>query len=94
MTHKIIKFTELPLDSRLIAPLTDKITQKKLLIAGHGVMHYLPFAALSNGQHFLIERYQLAFLPSASTIKFVGNIATQNKPGVLLAFGNPDLGDK
>ena len=82
------------LHDRLIAPLTDKITQKKLLIAGHGVMHYLPFAALSNGQHFLIERYQLAFLPSASTIKFVGNIATQNKPGVLLAFGNPDLGDK
>ena len=82
------------LHDRLIAPLVDKLTSKKLLIAGHGVLHYLPFAALSNGQQFLVERYQLAFLPSASTLKFVGNIATQNKPGMLLAFGNPDLGDK
>jgi CHAT domain-containing protein len=63
------------------------------LIAGHGALHYLPFAALHDGERFLLDRYELSFLPSASTLKFIGRIDASGKPGTVLAFGNPDLGD-
>jgi CHAT domain-containing protein/tetratricopeptide (TPR) repeat protein len=79
---------------RLVQPLADKLTSRKLLVAGHGVLHYLPFASLMGGEQFLIDRYRLSFLPSASTLKYVGKIRTGDKPGSLLAFGNPDLGDR
>lgn len=79
---------------RLIAPVAGQLRNPKLLIAGHGALHYLPFAALTDGQSFLLDRYQITVLPSASTLKFVGNIKASDKPGTLLAFGNPDLGDQ
>ncbi|MDK9714063.1 MAG: CHAT domain-containing protein [Sulfuritalea sp.] len=78
---------------RLIAPLAGAIRHQRLLIAGHGALHYLPFAALHDGEHFLLDRYELSFLPSASTLKFIGRIDASGKPGTVLAFGNPDLGD-
>jgi CHAT domain-containing protein/predicted negative regulator of RcsB-dependent stress response len=48
-----------------------------LYIVPQGVLHYLPFAALwkpgpSEGE-FLVERYQVAYLPSASTLSFCRN---------------------
>lgn len=82
------------LHARLIAPLADGLKGERMLIAGHGVLHYLPFGALADERGFLVERRQLSFLPSASTLKFIGGIRTEGKPGTLLAFGNPDLGDR
>lgn len=82
------------LHNRLIAPLVGQIATPKLLIAAHGPLHYLPFLALSDGRQTLLERYQLTQLPSATTIKYVGKLDTRLKPGMLLAFGNPDLGDR
>lgn len=43
--------------------------KRRLLIAPHGELHYLPFAALvtsTGGNHFLVERYDIAYVPSAS----------------------------
>lgn len=78
---------------RLIAPIAGLLHSPKLLFAGHGALHYLPFAALTDGQSFLLDRYEISVLPSASTLKYVGNIKATDKPGTMLAFGNPDLGD-
>ena len=45
-----------------------------LYIAPQGILHYLPFAALwsptETGGAFLVERFQLAYLPSATTLWF------------------------
>jgi CHAT domain-containing protein len=81
------------LHSRLIAPLAAEVKTPKLIIAPHGALHYLPFAALFDGKSYLIDRYQLTFLPSASTIKFIGKTHADNKAGNILVLGNPDLGD-
>jgi CHAT domain-containing protein/predicted negative regulator of RcsB-dependent stress response len=82
------------LHDRLIAPLLPYLRQPKLLIAGHGKLHYLPFAALFDGKSYLIDRHELTYLPSASTLKFIGTRQAAGKSGSLLALGNPDLGDR
>lgn len=78
--------------ARLIAPLEGMLDKPKLLIVPHGALHYLPFAALHDGTDFLLVRYALRMLPSASVIKHLRASDTA-KPGGILAFGNPDLGD-
>lgn len=82
------------LHARLIAPLQAHLLKNRLVIAGHGKLHYLPFAALHDGKGYLLDRYQLTSLPSAATLKFVGKRRGAGKAGVLLALGNPDLGDR
>ena len=76
----------------LFRPLTSQINTKKLIIVAHGPLHYLPFNALNDGQGYLIDRYSLRMLPSASVLKFL-RATPVNKPGNILAFGNPDLGN-
>ena len=57
------------------------------------MLHYLPFHALvgSDGR-YLIEKYPIYYLSSASLLQFVKE---KRKAGgeKVLAFGNPDLGD-
>ncbi len=74
----------------LIAPL-NLPAKGKLLIVPHGVLHYLPFNALNNGNDFLIDHYSLRMLPSASVMSFL-NQRTSSGNGLII-FGNPDLGD-
>lgn len=72
----------------LIAPLKPYLTTSKLAIVPHGVLHYLPFAALSDGKRYLSDDYTLVTLPSASVLRF---LPEKRKPstGTLLALGNP-----
>ena len=39
-------------------------------IVPHGVLHYLPFAALHDGANYLVERHSLFYAPSASVLQF------------------------
>jgi CHAT domain-containing protein/Tfp pilus assembly protein PilF len=72
----------------LIAPLKDKLKTPVLGIIPHGVLHYLPFAALTDGTRFLSDDYTLFILPSASVLRF---IQEKRKPesNTVLALGNP-----
>jgi CHAT domain-containing protein len=85
--------TSAVLHKQLIEPLLPHITGKELIIVPHEVLHYLPFHALvgSDG-HYLIEKYPIYYLSSASLLQFVKE---KRKAGGerVLAFGNPDLGD-
>jgi len=79
--------------ARLWQPLEKLITSKNLIVVAHGALHYLPFAALQDGSgQFLLDRYSLRFLPSASVLKFLRPVL-QNRDARLLALGNPDLDD-
>jgi CHAT domain-containing protein len=78
--------------NQLLRPVISQISAKKLIIVAHGSLHYLPFNALHNGQDYLIERYSLRMLPSASVLKYLRTEPVA-KQGNLLAFGNPDLGN-
>jgi CHAT domain-containing protein len=77
----------------LIEPAVPHIKGKELLIVPHDVLHYLPFQGLlSSDGRYLIEKYPIYYLSSASLLQFVKE---KRKAGgeKVLAFGNPDLGD-
>jgi CHAT domain-containing protein/tetratricopeptide (TPR) repeat protein len=80
-----------PLYDRLIRPLLGEIKGDKLLISPHGVLHYLPFAALSDGEQFLLDHFSVRLIPSAGTLLYL-RADHPSKAGKLLALGNPDLG--
>jgi CHAT domain-containing protein len=77
---------------KLIQPIEGFITSKNLTIVPHGALHYLPFNALYEKDSFLIDRYNIRVLPSASVMTFLKD-RREGHAGNLLAFGNPDLGD-
>jgi CHAT domain-containing protein/tetratricopeptide (TPR) repeat protein len=72
----------------LIAPLQASLTTPAIGIVPHGILHYLPFAALTDGEGYLSDDYILFSLPSASALRF---IQEEREPGpdTLLALGNP-----
>jgi CHAT domain-containing protein len=76
---------------RLIAPLLDSIRHRKLIIVPHGVLHYVPFAALRNRhtERYLIDDYTLTYAPSASALRF---LRAKESPveGEVLILGDPD----
>ncbi len=74
----------------LIAPLQNYLSTSKLGIVPHSILHYLPFAALTNGKQYLGDRYALFSLPSASVMRFLQN---KQKPDnqIIMALGNPNL---
>jgi CHAT domain-containing protein len=77
----------------LIQPALLHIRGNELVIVPHDVLHYLPFQALvGTDNRYLIEKYPIYYLSSASLMQF-----TQEKRRAMgekvLAFGNPDLDD-
>ncbi len=77
---------------QIFALATPSIKTKKLMIVPHGYLHYVPFAALSDGSGYLIDRFSLRMLPSASVLNFLAEKAKQKEWGALI-LGNPMLGD-
>lgn len=78
--------------ARLVRPIDPLLGTTRLAIVAHGALHYLPFNALHDGKQFLIERFSVRMLPAASVLQFQKG-GVSEKPGGLLALGNPDLGD-
>jgi CHAT domain-containing protein/Tfp pilus assembly protein PilF len=74
----------------LFGPLRDKIRYKRLILIPHGVLHYVPFAALRNRNtnHYLIEDYTIAYSPSASALRFLREKETPVNGGALV-IGDP-----
>lgn len=85
----------------LIRPAKPYIKTRTIGIVPHGRLHYLPFQALldvekrdgKTEKRFLIEEYDIFYAPSASALRYTYE---KRKPvkGRVLAFGNPDLGNK
>lgn len=70
----------------LFAPFANLLTQySKLVIVPHSTLHYLPFHALFDGESYLTERFQISYLPSASTLHYCRR--KKQAKGVL-AIGN------
>jgi CHAT domain-containing protein len=77
---------------RLIRPLLGELKGSQLTISPHGVLHYLPFAALPDGDQYLLDRFSVRLIPSADTLVYL-KTDRPHKLGKVLALGNPDLGD-
>jgi len=78
--------------AELIAPLKEYLTTPHLAIVPHGVLHYLPFAALTDGQRYLLDDYVITYLPSASVLPFIQE-NTGHTGGLPLILGNPAIAD-
>lgn len=69
----------------LVEPLAPELKRRHLVVVPHGVLHYLPFHALSDGGECLIDRFTLSFAPSASIYAACqGKPATSNEGSLLL----------
>ncbi len=77
---------------RVFAPVEGLIKTKNVILVPHGSLHYLPFNALKSDKDYLINRYSLSVLPSASVMKFL-QVQKKGQAGELIVFGNPDLGN-
>jgi hypothetical protein len=78
------------LESILLEGVFDQIKTDKIYIVPHGILHYLPFQSLRYHSSYLIEKYQIGYIPSATALKYVLS-KRKEKPVNLLAFGNPEL---
>jgi len=74
----------------LIEPIAEHVNSSRLIIIPHGVLHYLSFAALTDGEQYLGERFVITTLPSASILPLLGE--SQAERDTPLVLGNP-LGD-
>jgi CHAT domain-containing protein len=61
----------------LIAPVEAFVDGRKMIIAPHGMLHYIPFHALYDGQQYLVDRYEISYCPSASVYKLCVGKANQ-----------------
>lgn len=63
---------------RLMAPLIGDLPDsiERLVLVPHGGLHRLPFAALHDGERYLIEKYAISVIPSASLIGLLGSDET------------------
>ena len=67
--------------------------KQKLLIAPHAELHYLPFDALivsENPDRYLIERYEISYVPSASVWMRLGERTNHNRVERVLAMAPRD----
>lgn len=72
-------------------PVADRINKPVVYIVPHGPLHYLPFAALNDDGHYLVERHAFAVVPSATVLTFLNN---KQKAGsdTALIVANPEIG--
>jgi CHAT domain-containing protein/Tfp pilus assembly protein PilF len=55
----------------LVSPLKPHLKTRRIGIIPHSTLHYLPFAALTDGRHYFGEEHVIFYLPSASALPFV-----------------------
>jgi CHAT domain-containing protein len=57
--------------TELIAPLATALEGiERLVVVPHGVLHRIPFAALHDGERYLVEHYEIVVGPSANALAF------------------------
>ncbi|MCX7990991.1 MAG: CHAT domain-containing protein, partial [Proteobacteria bacterium] len=77
---------------KIFQPLRSLIESDNIIIVPHGILHYIPFSALYDGEKFLIDKYNLSYLPSASIIRFLRDKKESHNNSSLI-LGNPDIGN-
>ncbi|HID53728.1 MAG TPA: CHAT domain-containing protein [Anaerolineae bacterium] len=50
--------------------------KKRLIIVPHGLLHYLPFPALYDGERYLVEDFEVSYLPSSSLLRYYRQVDT------------------
>jgi CHAT domain-containing protein len=56
------------LHALLLAPLEQRLGERRLVVVPHRSLHYVPFHALYDGAQYVIERREVCVVPSASVL--------------------------
>jgi CHAT domain-containing protein len=73
----------------LMAPLRERLNATHLTIVPHGILHYLPFHALFDGENYLIDEFSISYAPSASIYELCCRRESRSS-GAPLILGVPD----
>ncbi|MDJ0522194.1 MAG: CHAT domain-containing protein [Planctomycetota bacterium] len=73
----------------LLDPVAEKLTQRRLVIVPHGMLHKVPFHALPWGDGWLADRFEVRYAPSASVYHHCVH-ASGRAQGDAAVFGIPD----
>lgn len=74
---------------QLLRPLAPYMGERRLLIAPHRVLSYVPFHALYDGTHYVVEARELCYTPSAAIFQHC--LTTPKRPlQQALLLGVPD----
>lgn len=57
------------LHEEVLAPLRPFLDGDHLIIVPHGALHAIPFAALHDGDRYLIDQFAISYVPSASLLR-------------------------
>jgi tetratricopeptide (TPR) repeat protein len=64
----------------LLHPLADRLAPfERLIVVPHGPLHYLPFHALFDGRHYLLERCAVSYMPNSSLLRLGHDQATDGR---------------
>jgi CHAT domain-containing protein len=75
--------------SELVGPVRAQLSARHLIIVPHGILHYLPFQALHDGEAFLTDSFDISYAPSAAVYALCHT--RRGEPGTgSLIFGVPD----
>ncbi|HEX8966228.1 MAG TPA: CHAT domain-containing protein, partial [Chloroflexota bacterium] len=75
----------------LLGPVANWLSAyQRLVIVPHGLLHRVPFAALHDGHAYLVERFELAVAPSASSLTFCLRPRARNGQRALVGANSAD----
>jgi CHAT domain-containing protein len=77
----------------LVAPLAGHLHTLLVGIVPNHLLHYVPFAALTDRETYFGQSYPLSTLPSASALPFIQANASITPGTGALVFGDPRTGD-
>ncbi|HLF75464.1 MAG TPA: CHAT domain-containing tetratricopeptide repeat protein [Anaerolineales bacterium] len=73
----------------LIAPLEERFAgYSKLILVPHDSLHYLPFHALYDGNSYLIERYEISYLPNSSSLRYCREVRPAAQHSIVVGHSN------
>jgi CHAT domain-containing protein len=75
--------------AELVAPIRRFLRAGHLIVVPHDVLHYVPFAALLDGDRYLIDDFVVSYAPSASVHHFCRTRRADGGAGSLI-LGVPD----
>ncbi|MEW6130116.1 MAG: CHAT domain-containing tetratricopeptide repeat protein [Acidobacteriota bacterium] len=73
----------------LLRPFIENLVAQRLVVVPHRALHYVPFHALYDGEHYVIERREICYAPSANVLSHCLNAPQRNFQKALL-FGVAD----
>ena len=77
---------------RLLRPIESKLGERHLVVVPYGVLHYLPFQALHDGESYLIERREVSFAPSALVLQqCLGRARSRFERALLLGVADEQI---